>query len=64
MKNNYYLYGDATVPEIPKEVVKVRIELLKSNLATVLAVSYAIRDSNRVNDIVKAIKFWENINES
>ena len=64
MKDNNYLYGeDVEVPEIPNEVVMRRIELLKDNLAELLDHSYYTRDGQRVNDVLKAIDFWEKINK-
>ncbi len=60
---NEYLYGEGVeVPEIPQEIIVRRIELLKDNLATLLDHSYYVRDGVRCNSIIKAIKFWETIN--
>lgn len=65
MKTNIYLYGeDAEVPDIPPEVIVRRIEALKDNLEELLEVDYHIRDGARCNSIIKAIKFWENINDN
>lgn len=62
MLSNSYLYGVEEVPEIPKEVVTTRIKLLKANLQTVVDIHYSKRDYKRQEDILKAIKFWENLN--
>jgi len=60
---NEYLYGeDVEVPEIPQEIIMRRIELLKDNLAELLDHSYYTRDGDRCNKILKAIRFWETIN--
>jgi hypothetical protein len=59
-----YLYGeDIEVPEIPADVVMRRIELLKEHLAELLEHSYHTRDGVRCNAIIKAIKFWENLDK-
>ena len=64
MKSNEYLYGiDIEVPEIPAEITMRRLELLNDNLTEVNEVNYQIRDFERRNDILKAIKFWEEIND-
>jgi len=64
MKSNSYLYGDDVfVPVIPADVVMRRIELLNEHLAELLEVHYLNRDTVRCNDIAKAIKFWERVND-
>lgn len=63
MKDNSYLYGDdVDVPEIDSYVVARRIELLNDNLAELLEEHWLKRDAKRINDIQRAIKFWEMIN--
>ena len=58
-----YLYGtDVEVPEIPQEIIVRRIELLKEHLGELLEHSFYTRDNKRVNAVLKAIKFWEDIN--
>ena len=64
MKDNIYLYDTDDVPEIPNEIIVRRLELLKDNLAELLDHSYHTRDTARVNALLKAIKFWENINDN
>ncbi len=60
---NAYLYGEEVeVPEIPQEIIMRRIELLKDNLAELLDHSYYTRDGARVEKVLKAIRFWETIN--
>jgi len=62
MKTDEYLYGkDIEVPEIPREVVMRRIELLQDNLEELMSHSYHIRDDVRTKAIFDAIKFWEEI---
>ena len=64
MKDNIYLYNTEEVPEIPNEIVVRRLELLRDNLEELLEHSYFIRDTARVNAVLKGIKFWENINDN
>jgi len=62
---NEYLYGEEVeVPDIPAEIIMRRIEALKENLAELLEHSFYTRDGNRCNAVIKAIKFWETINEN
>jgi len=62
---NDYLYGkDADVPPIPRDVIMRRIELLQDNLDVLLNHSYHTRDGNRCNAVIKAIDFWDNINDA
>ena len=64
MISNSYLYGDGVdVDEIPAEIIVRRVELLKDNLSELLDQSYHTRDGVRCNAILKAIRFWENINK-
>ncbi len=64
MKKQEYLYGDVEVCTIPEDVIMRRVEALKDHLDELLKIDYSARDFNRVNNIVKAISFWENINEN
>jgi hypothetical protein len=58
-----YLYGTGVIPpEIPKASIHKRIELLDENLKRVLDVDYLNRDGTRANAIMKAKRFWQNIN--
>ena len=60
---NEYLYGKGIeVPEIPKDVIDKRIELLNNHLEKQLDVSYQERDLKLVGQILKALRFWRNIN--
>jgi len=62
-KSNEYLYGeDIEVPEIPQEIVVRRIELLNEHLEEILAEPYFSREAFRCNAVIKALSFWENIN--
>lgn len=64
MKDNSYLYGtDVGVPEIPADIIMRRVELLKEHLAELIEVEPMLRDGKRCNDVIKAIRFWETINE-
>ncbi len=63
-RTNEYLYGEGVeVPEIPQDIIMRRVETLKENLSVLLDQSYYTRDSARCNTIIKAIEFWEKINE-
>jgi hypothetical protein len=65
MKNNCYYYGTQDVPKIPNEVLEARIELLQTNLSNLLNHSYYLdRDTVRINDILKAIKFYTVLKDS
>ena len=60
-----YLYGtEVEVPKFDDYVIMRRIELLRDNLETLLEHSYHVRDTARVNAILKAIKFYEQIGDS
>ncbi len=60
MKTNEYLYGkDIEVPEIPRDIIIRRLELLNDNLEEILKVHYHARDTVRQRDIQSAINFWE-----
>ena len=62
MKTNAYLYGeDVEVPEIPQEIVAKRIEALNDNLEKLQNVHYLERDMERIRAVIKAIRFWLNI---
>ena len=62
MKTNAYLYGeDVEVPEIPQEIVVKRIEALNYNLEKLQNVHYLERDMERIRAVIKAIRFWLNI---
>ena len=65
MITNSYIYGeDVEVPEIPGEIICLRIELLNEHLAELLNVHWSIRDRVRVDAVLKAIDFWSKINEA
>ena len=57
--SNLYLYGVQEVPYIQKEVIIKRLELLQSNLKQINDVDYKHRDFVRRDAIIKAIKFWQ-----
>jgi len=60
MHSDEYLYGsDVEVPKLDAEVVMRRIELLSDNLSELLDHSYHIRDTKRVDAVLKALKFWQ-----
>ena len=63
--SNAYLYGDEVeVPDIPADVIARRLAALSDNLEELLNHSYYDRDQTRVNAVLKAITFWETIQEN
>jgi len=65
MKETEYLYGEnVNVPEIPYGVINQRIALLNKHLTELLSVHYTKRDAKRVSAVVKAIDFWDKLNNS
>jgi len=63
--SNAYLYGeDIEVPEIPADIIARRLAALADNLEELLNHSYYDRDQARVNAVLKAIKFWNTIQEN
>ena len=63
MKSTEYLYGTKDVIMVPKSIIQERIRLLNENLRVLLDVHYFERDTQRISDVMKAIRFWEKINE-
>jgi len=60
LKTNKYLYGsEIEVPPLDVEVILRRIELLCEHLDKLLEHSYHVRDQERVEAVLKAIKFWQ-----
>ncbi len=60
---NQYLYGeDAEIEPIPNELLVRRLEALNDNLRELLTKHYFDREEMRINAVIKAIDFWENIN--
>jgi len=62
--SNLYLYDTEEVPELPKEIIDERINLLKKHLAVLLDHSYHTRDNYKVASVLKAISFWEDISSA
>ena len=61
---NTYLYGTAEdIPQIPTDIINVRIKLLNKHLTTLLNEHYTVRDTVRINKVLNAIKFWSTIND-
>ena len=66
MKTNEYLFGTNDVPEFDPEVIMRRTELLKENLSELLdhtTYTRTMHESKKIRDILKAIKWHENINK-
>ena len=63
LKSNMYLYGVDEVPEIPQTVVVQRLVLLQGELKKLLDVHWLKRDATRCNAVLKAISFWQQIND-
>lgn len=65
MKTNDYLYGEGVeVPELPRDVVMRRIELLRDHLGELLNENYMRRDTVKIRAINKAIAFWAELDEA
>ena len=59
-----YLYGeDVEVVPVPQEVIMRRVEQLNDHLSELLEVDYRKRDGVRCNAIMRAIAFWEKLDE-
>ena len=61
MRTNEYLFDTEHIIRVPKEVCDIRIKFLNWNLTRLLAVHYLGRDAVRINAVIKAISFWENL---
>jgi 3-dehydroquinate dehydratase len=63
LRSNEYLYGEGVeVPPIPKDVIEARLDVLNKHLKKLLEVNQLKRDGSRCNAVIKAIKFWTDIN--
>ena len=56
---NLYLYGTKDVDPIPDSVIDSRLELLRAELKKMVNVHFMAHDNQRMNDVGKAIEFWE-----
>jgi len=62
MQTDDYLYGDeVTPPKVPTIIIQERVYLLNKHLKKLLDVPFYTRDGKRCNAIIKAIKFWEDM---
>ena len=59
MKSNKELYGTENVPQVPQEIANKRLELLRIRLHDLLSVHYMEQNTHLINEVQKAIKFWE-----
>jgi len=65
MDDNTYLYGkEVEVPEIPADIIMRRVELLNDTLTDLLSEPLLERDTLKINRVLKAITFWETINDT
>jgi len=62
MKDDYLYSKNVVPPPIPQDVIDQRLMLLRNHLELLLNHSWHMRDSERCNDVLKAIEFWEDIN--
>jgi hypothetical protein len=61
-KTNSWLYGEGIdVEPIPEEIANQRIKLLQEHLEVLVETEYTDRDNIRVNDVIKAIKYWKKL---
>lgn len=58
MKTNEYLYGDAKIDPIPKEIVEQRVTALRIHKDKLLAEDNQVRDWERIKDILDASDLW------
>ncbi len=63
MITNLELYGREDVPPIPEHVANFRIALLKENLKKLTSVHWTAQDNSVINNIIKAIGFWERLRD-
>ncbi len=67
MQSNSYLYGEGVeVEEIPAEVILSRLTPLKEHFSELHEIPLAKRtykDIQQMNEVAKAIKFWNDIND-
>ena len=63
IKSTEWLYGTNNVPKIPNTVIKDRVAILNERLREVNDEHYTKRDDVLKEAIIKAIKFWETIND-
>ena len=61
--DNTYLYREHKPMNVPDEVIKDRVDALNSSLKNELSINLYCRDFQRVNELKKAINFWETINK-
>ena len=61
-RKNEWLYGEGVeVKPIPEDVANERIEQLRLHLDVLLETAYTDRDNLRINDVMKAIKYWQKL---
>ena len=60
---NEYLYGTNDVVPITEEVADYRIAMLQVHRDKLLEVKREHREYHRLNDVVKAISFWEKLKQ-
>lgn len=61
MKTNKYLYGDAIITPIPKDIVDERVTALNKTLKMLLNEPMTERDEERIRRAWEAIDFWEKL---
>ena len=62
MTKNQELYGDHIPMDIPEEVIVDRLDALEKELEKQLSTRIMDRNGELCNRIVKAQRFWRNIN--
>jgi len=63
MLTNLELYGTEDVPKVPRGVCDKRIGLLRNRLGDLLSVHFMSHDNNSINEVQKAIKFWQQLRD-
>jgi len=64
MKLNSRLYGTHEVPKIPQSIIDSRIAILKKEIKKENKAHFLYRDLARIDEMVRAINFWSNINDN
>ena len=64
MISNDELYGEGiAVPNVPKGVANIRIQLLKKRMGSLLALHYTKQDKYLITKVSEAIAFWTKLRD-
>ena len=62
MLTNLELYG-REVPRVPEHVCNFRLTLLKERLEELMSVHFMEQDTQLINSVLKARRFWERLRD-